>query len=357
MAKSKTTGLIKRGGVWHIDKRVDGRRLCESTETSDYAQAERYLAELITRLRQEHAEALNRPRTFLEAATRYLEESTHKALAEDARTLKIVAPYIGQLALQQVHAGSLQSFIKDRQAAGIAAGTLNRDLAIVRRVLTLAARLWRDEEGQPWLQTIPMLPTVKGTQRKPYPLSWEEQTLLFAELPAHLADMVLFAVHAGCRESEICGLSWREEIRLEDGSVFLLEGDRTKNGKERIIVLNRVAQSVVEAQRGKHPEFVFTYRGHPVTRMNNSAWKKARERVGLTQVRVHDLRHTFGRRLRAAGVSLEDRQDLLGHHAGRITTHYSAAEIGALREAVNRVAESDPRKNSRTTILRLAKNG
>ena len=61
--------------------------------------------------------------------------------------------------------------------------------------------------------------------------------------------------------------------------------------------------------------------------MLNSAWKKARERAGLPQVRVHDLKHTFGRRLRAAGVSFEDRQDLLGHRSGRITTHYSAAEL------------------------------
>ena len=40
-------------------------------------------------------------------------------------------------------------------------------------------------------------------------------------------------------------------------------------------------------------------------------------------VRIHDLKHTFGRRLRAAQVSLEDRQDLLGHKSQRITTHYS----------------------------------
>lgn len=259
------------------------------------------------------------------------------------------------MALHQVHAGSLQPFIKSRQAAGIAAGTINRDLAIVKRVLTLAARLWRDEEGQPWLLTVPMLPTIKGPKRKPYPLSWEEQTKLFAELPAHLADMALFAVNTGCRAAEICGLRWDEEIRLEDGSVFLLEDGRTKNGKERIIVLNRAAQAIVDAQRGKHPVFVFTYCGHAVTRMSNSAWKNGRKRAGLDSVRVHDLRHTFGRRLRAAQVSLEDRQDLLGHHAGRITTHYSAAEIEALREAVNRLLETDSRKNSRTTILRLAK--
>jgi integrase len=109
--------------------------------------------------------------------------------------------------------------------------------------------------------------------------------------------------------------------------------DRVKNGDERLVVLNRVAKSVIEKARGEHPEYVFTYRGHPITNMNNSAWKKARKRAGLSQVRVHDLKHTFGRRLRAAGVSYEDRQDLLGHKSGRITTHYSAAELYSLIEA------------------------
>jgi hypothetical protein len=55
---------------------------------------------------------------------------------------------------------------------------------------------------------------------------------------------------------------------------------------------------------------------------------------------VHDLKHTFGRRLRAAGVSFEDRQDLLGHRSGRITTHYSAAELSRLIEAADSVCRS-----------------
>ena len=50
--------------------------------------------------------------------------------------------------------------------------------------------------------------------------------------------------------------------------------------------------------------------------MLNTAWMKARVRAGLPHVRVHDLKHTFGRRLRAEGVSFEDRQDLLGHKSG-----------------------------------------
>ena len=122
-----------------------------------------------------------------------------------------------------------------------------------------------------------------------------------------------------------------------DTSVFIVPGRHIKNGDDRLIVLNRIASAVVHEQRGRHPTHVFTYAGTPTSRMLNGAWLRARNRAGLTCVRVHDLKHTFGRRLRAAGVSFEDRQDLLGHRSGRITTHYSAAELSRLVDAANSV--------------------
>jgi len=94
------------------------------------------------------------------------------------------------------------------------------------------------------------------------------------------------------------------------------------------------------------------YRGHPITVMNNSGWKSARKRAGLSLVRIHDLKHIFGRRLRAAGVSYEDRQDLLGHKSGRITTHYSAAELENLIEAANRVCGENSRKSPALVLLK-----
>ena len=122
-------------------------------------------------------------------------------------------------------------------------------------------------------------------------------------------------------------------------------------------MLNKVALTVVNEVRGQHSERVFTYNGRPLTRMLNSAWKKARMKANLS-VRVHDLKHTFGRRLRAAGVSFEDRQDLLGHKSGRITTHYSAAEIVNLLEAANKVCETKQNFSSSTlTLLRCANTG
>lgn len=86
-----------------------------------------------------------------------------------------------------------------------------------------------------------------------------------------------------------------------------------------------------------------------MTRMLNTAWLNAREKANLPLARVHDLKHTFGRRLRSAGVSFEDRQDLLGHRSGRITTHYSAAELNNLIEAANKVCD----RNNCGPVLRL----
>jgi len=51
------------------------------------------------------------------------------------------------------------------------------------------------------------------------------------------------------------------------------------------------------------------------------------------------LRHTFGRRLRAADVSEEDRKDLLGHKSRSVTTEYSGAEIHRLIDAANKVCD------------------
>lgn len=86
--------------------------------------------------------------------------------------------------------------------------------------------------------------------------------------------------------------------------------------------------------------------------MNNTAWRNARKKINLDDLRVHDLKHTFGRRLRAVNVSYEDRQDLLGYRSGRITTHYSQAELSNLLSAANAVIQSK-HENKELTILRI----
>jgi integrase len=180
-------------------------------------------------------------------------------------------------------------------------------------------------------------------------LSWEQQDEFFAALPEHLREMAILKVNTGCREKEVCQLRWEWEYEIPgtNATVFIIPQEKVKNGEDRLVVLNRLAKQVVDRQRGHHPTQVFTYRGKPVLKMNNTAWQRVQRLTDLP-LRVHDLKHTFGRRLRAAGVSYEDRQDLLGHRSGRITTHYSAAEIHNLIDAANLVCDRQKKQSSGT---------
>ena len=345
MGRKRVPGLINRSGIWHIDKLILRRRVCQSTGTSDIQEAERVLARVMEETRQAVIYGVRPSRTFEEAAAKFVLENQHKrSIDDDISRLKGLMPWIGGIGIDRLHRGSLQPWIEDRQRRGAAAGTINHGLQIARRILNLAAGEWVDGEGLTWLHAAPNIKLLPKTgQRMPYPLSWSEQAALFRCLPSHLADMALFAVNTGCRDGEVCHLRWDWKVRVPelDTSVFIVPGQKVKNGDDRLVVLNRVARSVVDSRRGSHPTHVFTFDGKPVLRMLNTAWKRARLEAGLPGLRVHDLKHTFGRRLRAAGIGFEDRQDLLGHRSGRVTTHYSAVELSRLLEAVDRVAEQN----------------
>lgn len=392
MSRRGMPGLKKRFRAdgtfeWHIDKRIKGvGRISGGTGTSDRQEAERYLARKIENIREATVYGKRPRRKFREAATRYLNEfSWKRSIERDARALKALDPFIGDLWLDCVHNESFKAYIDarhQRPAPGcrrVAAGTINRDLAVARRILNLAARLWRDEGSTlSWLAEAPLIQLLENKKgRKPYPIDWSEQELLFSELTPHLRQAALFKVNTGMREKEVCQLRWEWEQRVPEldtlelkRTVFVLPEWLTKNKEARVVVLNDTAQRIVDHHRGLHPSYVFTWedrkgRRKRFCRLNNSGWKAARRRAsvryqkelgrpapdGFRRVRVHDLKHTCGRRLRAAGVGFEDRQDILAHKSGRMTTHYSAAELGNLVAAVNRIASSHGIHTG--TVLRL----
>jgi len=345
MGRKVSPGLIKRGKLWHISKRILGYRLRESAGTESLSEAERYLNRRIEEVREAAIYGVRPKRSFKQAATKFLMENQHKrSIGSDAGRLKLLVEYIGNLSLDAIHMGMMQPFIDARRKSGIKTRTINHGLKIVRRIINLATSEWIDENGLSWLANAPKIKLLpEHDLRKPYPLSWEEQDKLFNELPPHLKKMALFAVNTGCRDQEVCQLRWEWEIKIPESPhlmVFIVPGTLVKNGDDRLVVCNDTARAVVEAERGKHPIYVFSFRGKQLARMLSTGWRVARNSARLSNVRVHDLKHTFGRRLRALGVNFEDRQDLLGHRSGKITTHYSTAELENLYQAANRVCEA-----------------
>lgn len=383
MGQTRTSGIhVDAEGNRIVNKQVDGERIYGRLGVVSQEAAEAWLNERAERIRLAKLRG-SRPRVpFREAAIRYLNENRERlaSIEVTAWHVQLLDPWIGTLAIEDVYDETLQPFKDHRlRVDQVSLTTVNRSLEVVRRILNLCARSWRHPNRLTWLETAPLITIDVGEARKkarkPYPLSWEEQDLFFAQLPeVPNRQMALFKVNTGNREEEVCNLRWAWEIPVPElkTSVFAIPGKYVKNGEERLIVLNQVAMSIVNARRGIHPEFVFAYRRgkrreyERLTCMNNNAWQHARTRAaaayaekfgrpapwGFAHVRVHDLKHTFGRRLRAAGVSEETRKVLLGHKNGDITTHYSAAEIAELITAVNKIDRSLATPS--ITLLRVA---
>lgn len=198
----------------------------------------------------------------------------------------------------------------------------------------------------------PLISMLPENPRLPYPLTWKEQDELFRRLPTHLGRMALFAVNTGLRDSNVCGLQWTWEVAVPEvgRNVFVIPPEAFKTKRAHVVILNDVAWSIIKAQRGLHPIWVFPFRGRHVNTMNNNGWQQARHEAGLPLVRVHDLRHSFGCRLRAAGVTAEDREALLGHANHSMAGHYASPDVGRLLAQANLIVD---RRGTRT-LLRIA---
>ena len=355
MARTRTPGIrVDRDGRCIIDKDHRGVAIYLRLGPISQEHAERRLADEIARVNAEfERNAHPRPR-FADCAARYIAESRNKrSVGASAWHVRLLTSYVGSLEVQQIHDGTLARFVADRVASGVTATTINRSLEVVRTILNRAARSYRDDAGRPLLETVPPLITMlPETPRPPYPITWDEQDRLFSRLPARLSRMVLFAVNTGLRESNVCGLEWMWEVPVPEvgRSVFVIPPRAFKSNRTHVTVLNDVAWSIVQAQRGLHPIWVFPYRGRRVSTMNNTAWQRVRQEEDLRAVRIHDLRHTFGCRLRAAGVSAEDREALLGHANRSMAGHYASADIGRLLKLANLVLK----REGTCTVLRVA---
>lgn len=392
MAHKKISGLYERNGIWHIDKIVRGIRIYESTGTSSLDEAEQHLIHRLEQHRLQAIYGVRQNHSFRQAATRYLKEALEEgqpSIHISTTYLEQADPFIGKLDLTQVDNESLKPFIHwmrvggemsdGRQKKPSSNRTINIALERIIRVLNLCHREWRDEgvggKRYPWLDAVPTIKKLDESKssRPSYPISWEEQVLLMQELPAYLARMALFNVNTGTREQEVCKLQWDWEVRVPeiDVSVFIAPwnfGGRSrksgvKNREDRVIILNDVAKAIIEAQRGLHNQWVFPFEDRALHRMNDTAWRSARNRAAdkwqdiygtspnvlFRSLRLHDLKHTFGRRLKAAGVGWEDRQVLLGHKGKNVTAHYSAAEILNLVKVANMAM----RKEANTPTLAM----
>jgi integrase len=282
MAATRTPGItIDTDGRRFIDKRYRGVRIGMRVGPVTQDKAEERLQSEIHRVELELAERAHPRPLFRDCAARYLAQSHDKRSLEAIRVhVRLLMRRFGELQPQHIHDATLAPFIAERRAAGVSPTTINRTLEIARTILNRAARSYRDQDGHPLLNAIPpLIAMVPEARRPPYPITWEEQDRLFPTLPAHLQRMALFAVNTGLRNSNVCGLQWTWEVFVPEvgRSVFVIPPEAFKSKRAHVAILNDAAWSIVQAQRGLDPIWVFPFRGRPIGTMNSNGWQRARD--------------------------------------------------------------------------------
>ena len=366
----KTAGikLVKRRGApnWYAEGTLFKRRVRQSTGTASEEEATLILNDIVSQLKRKYVYGEKESVVdFNTVAAKHLNESTKVSIKEDARYIEQMISYIGSLPMHEIFRGfvadkkptPLEQFILDRAKDKVSTRTINYALSVLNIIGNKAVKRWRGSGGKPLIPFWNSVPLVDSEEAKALglqpkrqvgPISWKEQTVLFNELPEFNRDMCLFKVNTGCREQEVCQLHWSWLVQRDDGIwYFEIPEGFVKNRMMRVVVLNDIARSVIQKHKGEHPDYVFVYKNHPVNGMNGTAFQKARKRAtkklsSLRNVGIHNLKHTYGARLRAAGVPEEDRNFLTGHKGKMsMTTYYSVPELTKMLEYSNRVCKQD----------------
>lgn len=276
---------------------------------------------------------------FEEVVGIYLAAKNHRSRQRDLYSLKRLQPYFGGRSLIDLKRADVRGYVLSRQADGVVEATIKRELKLFSAAINYV-RLEHDRCDL--VNPVQSLGLTGGEPRARWISRAEASALLlaagrFARRP-HLTSFVRLALNTGCRKNELLGLEWaRVDFRR---GCFRLDAKHTKGGRRRMVPLNGHALSALREQREwverncpGAPWVFASGTGRRIVGLQNG-FRAACERAGITDFRIHDLRHTFASWLVMSGVSLYVVRDLLGHSSVSVTERYAHLSPDQGRAAV-----------------------
>lgn len=291
----------KDTGSWEVSHQSNKRRIRRSVATREEAR------DLLAKLKADaYNERVNRymgrkpDRTFGEALERWAVDylprlRSAKPTADHAG---VVRQHIDETLYLHDVPEAARRMTSSMQANGLKPATINKRLAIIRRVLYLAEEWgWISESLG---RKIKLLPT--NNERHIY-LTTEEIYEL-ANACKEGRDIILQLAFTGLRLSELYSLR-PSDVR----DSFIVLQPKTKNGKPRSIPISDPIRNCPIPP--KITQNQLRYR-----------WDAARVQVGHPDLHLHDLRHSTAYLLVKAGATLAHVKDWLGHSSLSVTTRY-----------------------------------
>jgi integrase len=250
-------------------------------------------------------------------------------------SLAHLTPYFGARRAMQITSADVTKYRVQRLEAGAAPATINRELAALKRMYSLAVK------GEQ-LQRMPYIEMLRENNARRGFFEREAFEAVRGHLPAYAQRAATFAYLTGWRlKSEILPLQWRQ-VDFKAGTVRLEPGT-TKNRDGRTFPMTPELRAVLEAQRaatdalqrktGSIIPCVFhrTARGRPLKGFTK-AWRAACLAAGVPGRIPHDFRRTAVRNLERAGVPRSTAMAMVGHRTEAIYRRYAIVDEVMLRE-------------------------
>jgi integrase len=323
-------GIYKRGKVYWIDFYDQNRnRVQESSQSSSRRDAENLLAlRKSAILRGIYKQPVKI--TLEEFGNRYMEhaKTNKRSWLRDQQMLENLYKFFGkQGSLTDVTAIEIEGYKVNRRAK-VSGSTVNRELALLKRMFNLAIT---------WDLFLAANPVRKVKFFREFNtglrvLSPEEEKNLLKNASPYLQDLVHFAVNTGLRIGEIFSSRW-SNVDLKKGILTVFA---SKTEKIREVPINAETRKVLEALwLGRKNEVVFfnPETGKPFVDLKNG-FALACQKAGISGVTWHTLRHTFASRLVNRGVDIVTVKELLGHSSISVTMRYAHTNIDSKRAAV-----------------------
>jgi integrase len=318
--------IYKRGKNWTIGYTVDGKQKLEATGTSNKRVAQKILnlrvAEIIEgRFRLPTSNAPRLEQFSQEFLNSIRHENTKKRYTSSVVNLRA---HFGNARLSDISLEGIDEFKEARLADEVRAATVNRDLAVLRRMLRIAERK-RLITSSPFRE-VEMLEERKE-RRQPHILTFKEEAKLLAVAPDLIRVLVILILETGLRSGrEALALKW-EDVDFDEGEVRV-KHSKTIAGIRTVPMTKPCKAELLNWRKHFGPDFskyVFANPQRPDTHLRDvrRAWPNTLKAAGLEYFWLYDLRHTCATRLIAAGVPPLIVAQMLGHSSTRILQTYA----------------------------------
>jgi integrase len=303
--KGSSRPFLRPGGkIWYIRYRVPGesKDRWESSKSANKNDAIRLLNQRKKEIDDRKITAGNA--MVADLLKLYLDDQKrqkrHSQKQADGYVRLHLEPSLGKIKASDLTTKHIKSFIDQKQTAEYANATINRWLEALSKAYALAVK-----ELPPLVYVSPDIKSLMLDEslnvREGF-LEHEQYIPLRNELPDHQRLILVIGYHLGMRRGEILSLRW-DQVDWK-ANLIRLEKKQTKGKKARNAPLYGELRAWLEMAYAAHAEdcpFIISWKGDGITEVK-TAWGKARERAGVPELLVHDLRRTAARNMIRAGV-------------------------------------------------------